>query len=219
MVGAEAWAHPVQRVGPGAEGLGAGRERLVERRQGDPGQLRAQGLGECLEQARQRLVEGAIGHHRSNDRTDAGIDIGLAHRMQPVDGYPWQFDGEIEAGRAAFADELDRRKCRAQVEVVGGAAAIESRSAGQEHFERGPVLDTAPPEGTVRMGMGVDEARDDQPVGRIEPFGIVGPRTVEDIEDAALVEEQGDVGKALPVDEHQPAFDQRPARGHGGVGW
>ena len=91
--------HPLDRLLPG---------RQAERRHRGP-QMRRQ----RVHQARDRLVQRHVGHHRRDDGAHAGLRIGFGNRRDAFLGRQRKFDEQVVAGGAALQQHLggtDRRR-------------------------------------------------------------------------------------------------------------
>ena len=65
-------------------------------------------------------------------------------------------------------DQFDCAESGAEALVLDGAAAVDGAAGAEEDFERHAVADRAFAEAAVAVRVAVDEAGDQQPVGRID---------------------------------------------------
>ena len=61
----------------------------------------------------------------------------------------------------------------AEALVLDGATAVDGAAGAEEHFERHAVADRAFAEAAMAVRVAVDEAGNQQPVGRIDAFGVL----------------------------------------------
>ena len=114
-----------------------------------------------------RAVERGVRHHRRDHRAHADVGIGARHRVDAVDRRRRNFRREVVAGGAALLQHLQRADLRREILGLGGAAARCPGIGVQQQFER-PAVRHRLAERDGGVGVGVDQARDQQAVGRVD---------------------------------------------------
>ena len=167
----DAQPQPVARMGP---------------RLGEPAQRRDDGIGAAhaqlrgvvagivgqrVDQARHRLVEGEVGDHRRDDRAQPDLGIGAGDRLHALDGRRGEFEEQVVAGGGAFLDHLDRGDQRGEMLVVVAAMAADPRRRVEQEVELPEVAD-ALGEAAMAVGVAVDQPGNDQPAARVDHLGI-----------------------------------------------
>jgi hypothetical protein len=177
---------------PVAHHLLDGGERLLDRRHPECADLGPQVGGQCIEQARDRLVEAAVGDHRADDRTDARVVVRLRDRLQALDRRHRMFVHQVVAGGDALGQHLDRAGQRREVFLFRVALAGRPGAVDQRDLEC-PAVAHSLHQIAVPVGVGIDETGDDQSVGRIEAFGGFGDGRLRrlDRDDAPAVHQHG----------------------------
>ena len=146
-------------------------------------------------QARDRLKQGLIRDHRCQHRAHAGIGVSSGRGHETFFGRPRKFVDEVEAGRAALREHVDRAEQRGYVDGFRIARSGQPWPVGERGFE-GPCLGDAFHEVGMAMGVGVDEAGKDQAVTGIVPL------------DARSIQRAGraDPGDLAVFDQYIPAI-------------
>ena len=163
--------HAVAGEGPGRPGAlprcHAGLERLQRYRFRLAPRVRRQRVqeaGDCP-------VKGAVGHHRGHHGTHSGIRVGLADGFQAFRGRGRELEAQVVGGGAPLAHHLHRADEGGEVLVLERAAAGDP-GRGVEQQLQGPAIADALGEVVVAMGVGIDEARHEQPAGGVERGGL-----------------------------------------------
>ena len=97
--GREREPHSVVSEGPGRARPLPGRHAGLEGFERDRFRLAPQGRRERVQEARNRPVERAIGHHRGHHRAHSRIGVGLANRLQSFGGRGRELEAEVVGGR------------------------------------------------------------------------------------------------------------------------
>jgi hypothetical protein len=201
---------------PRAEQVPAHAQVLFPRRRAKSLDLPARGLGQRFEQARQRLPERPVRHHRRDHRTDADLRVGARGGVDALHRRRRQLEVEVIAGGAAAAHELDGGELRREVLVFQRAVAIESSGEREQQLERHPIAEDAAPQPAVGMRVGVHEAGEQQPVVRVDDSrGRRGrqPRPADLADRVVLDQDIGRLGSVMREVKHSTAADDR--RRHG----
>ena len=172
----DAQADAVARVWPR-------RSRAADRRKDRIGRCGAHRFGnrtqlgrEGVEQTGNCLIEAAVGDHRRNHRAHADIGVGLGNDVKPFDRRHRQHRRKIVTTGAALAQHLHRGEQRREIAVIVRAVAVDPGARVQQQFQ-GPEIADALPKSAVTMRVRIDQTRDDQPAGGIDPLrGIGGAR-------------------------------------------
>ena len=128
---------------------------------------------EGLEKAGDRFVKTTIGDHRGDDGADADFRIALRGGEQRLRRGAGQGEGEVETARAAFAQHFHGIQLGGEFAVLIRAEAVEGRRGVEQKFERNAVGHTFR-ERAMGMGVGVDQAGDQQPPVRRDGQEIAG---------------------------------------------
>ena len=131
----------------------AGLERLQRHRF----RLAPRGRGQRIQQARDRPVERAVGHHRSHDRAHAGVGVGPADGLESFRGRGRELEAQVVGGGASFPDHLHRPDEGGEVLVLEGSPAGDPGGRVEQQLQ-GPAVADALGEVVVAVGVGVDEA-------------------------------------------------------------
>ena len=172
--------------------------------------------GKRVEQARNRPVERAVGHHRGHHRAHSRVLVGPPDRLQSLGGRRGKLEVQIVGCRASLPHHLHRPDEGGQVLVLQGAAAGEPRRRIEQQLQ-GPAVAEALREVVVAVGVRVDEARHEQPAGRVHRRRVRGrghPRRPDLAHRVPLDQEVGRLRRVPGGVEQAPAPDDR--RVHGG---
>ena len=134
--------------------------------------LGAVDLCQRIDEPWQRLIEGEVRHHGGDHRAHADRVIGARDRLHAVDGGRGKFEEQVVAGGGALLHLIDGRNQRGQILVVCAAMTAQPWIGRLQDFEAPAIADSLR-QATVAVRVGVDQARNDQAPGRIEPCDIV----------------------------------------------
>ena len=126
----------------------------------------------CIDKPRQRLIEGEVRHHGGDHRAQADRIIGARNRLHPVDGGRRKLEEQVVAGGGALLHLIDGRDQRGQIFVVCAAMAAQPWIGRLQDFKAPAVADSLR-QSAMAVGVGIDQAGNDQASGRIEPSGVV----------------------------------------------
>ena len=126
------------------------------------------GAAEVLAELQARLWGAVIGRrkvveHLAHHRPDAGFRRGPGHVVGK----------EIHVGEGGGAGQqhLGHRQLCAPIDEIAVQAALRRENVIIEPFFQGQVVGQAPEQGHGGMGVGIDEAGEDQPLGVIQHLG------------------------------------------------
>ena len=213
----DARAHHRAVMRPSLDRLAHGREADIERLHRHRGGFGFMRLRDRIEQRGEGLEQRAVGQHRCHDRAHAGIGIGLAHRVRAFDRRGRNLDEQVERGRAAAPDHLDRRQGRGDVFVLQRARSVDRPVAVQEQLQRDTIGDGPAPQPAMRVGVRVDQSGDQQSIGGVERFGRRRVDVGANSSDHAVDDQNVGVRRLSGFGiENAPAGDfQRARSGHG----
>ncbi len=169
-----------------------------------------------VHQARNRIEEGGVRHHRRHHGAHAGIAIGLGAGGQARLARGGKLEGEIVAGGAALQQHLGGTDIGGKVLVLLLARAPDPGCGGQQQLQ-GPAIPHPLGEIAVAVGMAVDQPGMHQHARRVEDRGVIRCRETRrpELDDRAILDQ--DVGERcgvrVDVDETAAADD-----GHGHAG-
>ena len=171
--GREREPHPVAGEGPGrARPVPSGHAGL-EGFERDRFRLAPQAGGERVQEARNRPVKRAVGHHRGHHRAHSRVGVGLADRLQSFRGRRRELEAEVVGGGTSLAHHLHRSDEGREVLVLESAAAGDPGRRVQQQLQ-GPTIADTLGEVVVAVGVRVDEARHEHPAGCVERGGVAG---------------------------------------------
>jgi hypothetical protein len=98
-------------------------------------------VGQRVDQAGHRLVEGEVGNHGRDHRAQPDLGIGVRHRLHPFDARRRKLEEQVVAGGRALLDMLDGIDERREVLVLVGAAAADPRRGVEEQIEFPKIAD------------------------------------------------------------------------------
>ena len=134
--------------------------------------LAAVDLRQCIDEPRQRLIEGEVRHHGGDHRAQADRIVGARDRLHAVDRGCGKLEEQVVAGGGALLHLIDGRDQRGQILVLCAAMAAHPWIGRLQDFKVPAVADSLR-QSAVAVGVGIDQAGDDQASGRVEPFGVV----------------------------------------------
>src|SRR3981189_3164287 len=109
----ERWPHRTPIESPVLQNGPAARDGLLLRGEEDAIGLFPNRWRHCFEQARYRLIERAIGHHRGDHGSHPDIIISSRDRLDSLERWSRKFAEEVVSCRAALTHELGRaEECR-----------------------------------------------------------------------------------------------------------
>ena len=156
---------------PVLDQLAAGGEADVIRRGTQGLGLFAQACGHRVDHAGDGPEERRVSHHRRDDRSHSDVGIGPRHRVDAFDRRRGNFGGEVVAGGAALLQHLQRADPGGQIFGLGRASARGPRIGVEQKFQR-PAVSHRLAERDRGVGVGIDQPRDQQAIGCVDPFGI-----------------------------------------------
>ena len=124
-------------------------------------------VGERIDQAGHRLVEGEVGDHGRDHRAQPDLVIGARHRFHAFDARRREFEEQVVAGGRALLDLLDGVDERGEVLVLVAAAAADPRRGIEQEIEPPEVAD-ALGKAAMAVGMGIDQAGNDEPAAGVD---------------------------------------------------
>ena len=115
-----------------------------------------------------------VGNHGRDHRAQPDLGIGFCHGLHALDARRWKFEEQVVAGGRALLDVLDGMDERREVLVLVGAAAADPRCGIEEEIKL-PEIAEALGQAAVAVGVGVDQAGNNQTVAGVDDFGIGVP--------------------------------------------
>jgi hypothetical protein len=162
----------VARVGPL-------RGEAFERRDDVVGSAHAHGAGLAavdpghrIDEARQRLIEGEVRHHRRDHRAQPNLPVGARDRGHTVDGRDGKLEKQVVAGGGALLHLVDGGDQRRQILVFRAALAAHPWIGCLQDFKVPAVADPLR-QSAVTVGVRVDEPGNDETAGCIKPLGVL----------------------------------------------
>ena len=129
--------------------------------------LAAVDLRQRIDEPRQRLIEGEVRHHGRDHRAQADRVVGARDRLHAVDGGRGKLEEQVVAGGGALLHLVDGRDQRGQILVLSAALAAHPWIGRLQDFEVPAIADPLR-QSAVAVGVGIDQAGNDQASRRIE---------------------------------------------------
>src|SRR3984885_1707997 len=149
----------------------AARDGLLMRGKADAVSLLSNRCGHGLKQARYRLVERTIGHHRGNHRPHSYIIVSSRNGLDALGSRSRKFTKEIVSCRAALAHKLGPTEERRDVVYFGVAPSAEPGKSIQQQLQI-PILVHTLRQADLTVGVRVDKTWNNQAIGGVYPLRI-----------------------------------------------
>ena len=197
--------HPVAGERPRPEGSLPRREALRERLRRNRLRLAPQRVRKRIQQARNRPVEGPVGHHRSHDRAHPCVGVGAPDRLEPLRGRCGKLEVEVVGGGASLSHHLHRTDEGREVLVLDRAVACNPRRGVEQQLQRPAIAETLG-EIVVPVRVGVDQARHEEPAGRVAVNRVRrrGQSRRPDLANRILLDEHVGGLRGLPLGVEEP---------------
>ena len=180
-------------------------------------QVPAERRRQRVQEARNGVEDGDVGHHRGDHGAYADVGIRPRHAVQRIEGRQRQGQGQVVAGGAPLEHHLHRRDPGGQPGRLERQVGVDPGTDREEPLQ-GPAVRRGLVRRVIPVGVGVDEPRMQKLAARVDHDGVGGRRKAgrADVPNRIALDQQ--VAGARPGSgavEHAPApDDDRPSVGH-----